>query len=91
MLMWFNPSHADKLLDGSGHTAAELVALATDRKPLPRFPLPVSTRATVRTQTRILESSNVVAKLEGSDPKLKTEHLAWSAHIDHLGIGESIR
>jgi Zn-dependent M28 family amino/carboxypeptidase len=37
-----------------------------------------------------LESSNVIAKLEGSDPKLKDDYVVMSAHIDHLGIGEPI-
>ncbi len=35
-------------------------------------------------------SDNVVAKLPGSDPKLKDEFVVLSAHIDHLGIGEPI-
>ena len=37
-----------------------------------------------------LESSNVIAKLEGNDPKLKHDYIVMSAHIDHLGIGEPI-
>jgi Zn-dependent M28 family amino/carboxypeptidase len=35
-------------------------------------------------------SYNVVAKLEGSDPKLKKEYVIHSAHLDHLGIGKPI-
>lgn len=30
-------------------------------------------------------TQNVVAKLEGSDPKLKDEYVAFSAHYDHVG------
>jgi Zn-dependent M28 family amino/carboxypeptidase len=32
----------------------------------------------------------VVAKLEGSDPALKSEYLVYSAHLDHVGIGEPV-
>ncbi len=35
-------------------------------------------------------SYNVVAKLEGSDAKLKKEYVIHSAHLDHLGIGKPI-
>jgi Zn-dependent M28 family amino/carboxypeptidase len=37
-----------------------------------------------------LRSPNVVAKLEGSDPVLKNEYLVYTAHLDHLGIGEPV-
>lgn len=30
---------------------------------------------------------NVVAMLEGSDPKLKDTYVVYSAHIDHVGVG----
>ena len=33
-------------------------------------------------------SRNVVGYLEGSDPKLKDEFIIYSAHYDHVGIGE---
>ena len=32
----------------------------------------------------------MIGKLPGSDPRLKNEYVALSAHIDHLGIGEPI-
>jgi hypothetical protein len=34
-----------------------------------------------------LQTENVVGLLEGSDPVLKTEVVAFTAHYDHLGIG----
>jgi len=46
--------------------------------------------AKIHNQARLedVSSHNVVAKLEGSDPALKNEYLVYSAHLDHLGIGE---
>ena len=90
IMMYFNPAHADKLFDGTGHTAAELFGLARDRKPLPHFVLPATLRATARTVNTAVATSNVVAKLEGSDPRLRNEYVVFSAHIDHLGIGEPV-
>ena len=88
--MTFNPERADKLFEGTGHKAADLFALVKDHKPLPHFALPVKIRATTRLEKKPVESANVVAKLEGSDPRLKNEYVVFSAHIDHEGIGEPI-
>jgi hypothetical protein len=85
-----NPAHAGKWLEGSGHTVEELLALATAGQPLPRFPLVPSLRATAKVQKRELESQNVIASWPGSDPVLKNEYVALSAHIDHVGVGEPI-
>jgi len=87
----FNPAYADLLLEGTGHTFAELAALAKQRAPLPRFPLQVSVDATTHTITKDVQSSNIVARIEGGDPKLKAEYVVLSAHIDHVGIGEPIK
>jgi Zn-dependent M28 family amino/carboxypeptidase len=86
----FNPAYADLLLEGTGHTFAELAALAKDRRALPRFPLLVSVKATTNTITHEVRSTNIVARIQGADPKLKVEYVVLSAHIDHLGIGEPI-
>ncbi|MFT5215905.1 MAG: aminopeptidase YwaD [Glaciecola sp.] len=33
-------------------------------------------------------SQNVIGIVEGTDPKLKNEYIIYSAHYDHVGIGE---
>jgi len=86
----FNPASAEKLFAGSGHTFAEIAALGKDRKPLPHFDMAVSLKANAVILTKALESSNLVAKLTGSDPALKNEFVVLSAHIDHVGIGAPI-
>jgi hypothetical protein len=88
--LYYNPAKAEVLLAGSGHRFAELAGLAKDRKPLPRFPLPVFLKAKARVEKKSLESSNVIAKLPGNDPELKKQYVVLSAHIDHLGTGEPI-
>lgn len=86
----FNPTQASKLFDGSGHTLQEVLDLLKDRKPLPRFPLAVSIKARATVRKKDVESANLVAQLPGSDPRLKSEYVVLSAHLDHLGIGEPI-
>ena len=87
----FNPAEAEKLFAGTGHTFAEILALADAQKPLPRFALDKTLTATVTTETSNVESPNIVAKLEGSDPTLKSEYVLVSAHLDHLGVGAPIK
>lgn len=87
---YINPEHADKFLAGSGHTFAEILAAANADGPLPHFPLAVSIRAKLSVKRSQVESPNVVGVLPGSDPALKDEYVALSAHLDHLGIGEPI-
>jgi Zn-dependent M28 family amino/carboxypeptidase len=87
----FNPAEAEKLFAGTGHTFAEVLALADAQKPLPRFELGKSVTANVVAETSHVESPNIVAKLQGSDPSLASEYVLVSAHLDHLGVGEPIK
>jgi Zn-dependent M28 family amino/carboxypeptidase len=86
-----NPEKAEALFAKSGHTFAELLALADARKPLPRFALNQSVKAEVASETRQIASPNVVGVLPGSDPNLKAQFVVVSAHLDHLGVGEPIK
>ena len=86
----FNPAQAEKLFAGSGHTFAEIAALGKERKTLPRFPLPVSLQARATVKRTEIESSNIIARLPGSDPALKDEAVVLSAHVDHIGIGAPV-
>ena len=90
VMIGFNPAQAEKLFVGSGHTFRELAILAKERKVLPRFPLAVSLKARMAVRESRLESRNVLARLPGSDAKLKDEFVVLSAHIDHLGTGAPI-
>lgn len=86
----WNPAHAEELLAGTGHSLDELVSIAETGKQLPRFP--ISGKITARTVVKhgAVESQNIVAIWPGSDPKLKDEYVAMTAHIDHLGVGKPV-
>lgn len=43
----------------------------------------------LKSEFKTFESPNVVGIVEGSDPRLKDEYVLYTAHWDHLGIGEA--
>jgi len=85
-----DPEQSEAFFKGSGHSFAEMSALADASKPVPRFELKPRFKAAVVATRERLTSPNLIAKLEGSDPKLKSEYVVVSAHLDHLGIGQPI-
>jgi len=86
----FNPAKAPALFAASGHSYNDIVKAGEKRESLPRFPLQLSLRAHAAVDKRQVESSNIVAKLPGSDPVLNKQYVVISAHIDHLGVGAPI-
>jgi hypothetical protein len=81
---------ADKLFAGSGVTKAEAFAKA-EREDFTPIDLKQSATITVRLKKGKGVGSNVVALLEGSDPKLKSEALVYSAHYDAYGLSTDNR
>jgi len=77
------------IFHGSSHTADEIFADARSGK-LASFNLPLTARIHNVTGLEDVHSPNVVARLEGSDPVLKNEYVVYTAHLDHLGIGEPV-
>jgi Zn-dependent M28 family amino/carboxypeptidase len=81
---------AEKLLAGSGHTLEELQGLIVERKPLPRFALSAALHAEAAVKRTPLASENVIGIYDGSDPRLRTEYVVMSAHLDHVGVGRAV-
>jgi hypothetical protein len=79
-----------KLFEGSEHPAEEIFANAKAGKPK-SFAMPIRVRIHTSTELRDVHSPNVVAKLTGSDAKLRDEYVVYTAHLDHLGIGEAVK
>ncbi len=86
----WNPAHAGELLEGTGQTLDEIVAVAETGKQLPRFAIPGKIAARTVVKRGAVESQNIAAIWPGSDPNLKNEYVAMSAHIDHLGVGTPV-
>jgi len=79
-----------KFFADSPHSAEEVFAAIKAGKPM-SFVTPITAKIHNVTGLQDVASRNVVAKLEGSDPTLKNEYVVYSAHLDHLGIGESVK
>lgn len=81
----FSPAEAELLFRDSGHSFAEMLAIADRAEALPRFALKQRLKGQIVAKDRELSSPNVVGLLPGSDPKLKGEYVVLTAHLDHVG------
>jgi Zn-dependent M28 family amino/carboxypeptidase len=86
---WFTHEAGEELLAISGHHVDELLQAANSRDFRP-IPLGMHIRGNMPTKIRKIESRNVVAMVPGSDEKLKSEAIVFTAHWDHLGIGPAV-
>jgi len=82
---WIHLDAAKELASISGMDIDKLMADARSRDFRP-VSLPVKLQAHMVNKVRPFESNNVIAMLPGSDAKLKSEAVMYSAHYDHLGI-----
>jgi Zn-dependent M28 family amino/carboxypeptidase len=62
-----------------------LQARSRDFKPVT---LGVRAKVDLKSELKRVNSNNVVGVWEGSDVKLKNEYVVYTAHWDHLGVGE---
>lgn len=81
-----NHSAVEALFQGAPSTVDSVVARAA-RSEAQAFDLPTTVTVTTTSVHEDVDSWNVLAKLEGSDPELADEHVTYVAHIDHFGIG----
>ena len=79
----------EQLFEGSRYTANQVFKMAKAGA-LKSFGLPLTIKIATATDWVDVQSHNVVAKIEGSDPVLKDEYLVYTAHLDHLGIGDPV-
>jgi Zn-dependent M28 family amino/carboxypeptidase len=80
---------AQKLFEGAARTLEDTFTAAERSEPQ-AFVLPGRVSLASRTRHRRLASSNVVARLPGSDPALRDEAIVFTAHLDHVGIGAPV-
>jgi len=86
---WIALDKAKALFTMAGQNFDSLKALAATRDFKP-VPLGVTASVKLDNALRTIDSRNVVAKLEGSDPALKDEYIVYTAHWDHFGVSTPI-
>ena len=82
---WIHLDVAKELASAAGMDLDKMMADARSRDFRP-VTLPVKLQAHMVSKVRPFESNNVIAMLPGSDAKLKSEAVMYTAHYDHLGI-----
>jgi hypothetical protein len=88
--MTLNAESLGKLLAGTNRSASGLIAAGSAGKPLPSFTIRAPFRARFAVRERDIASPNVVAFLPGSDPKLASQAIVVTAHLDGYGYGEPV-
>lgn len=81
---------AERLFAAAGLDLAALKRAAV-RKDFRPVVLNARASLRIRQTLRDVDSRNVVARIEGSDPKLKDEVVIYTAHWDHLGRNFALR
>ncbi len=85
---WMTEDTARKIFTNAGKNLDELREKAKSRDFQP-VDLGVKAKLDVKSETKTVNSNNVVGIWDGADKKLKKEYLIYSAHWDHLGVGEA--
>ena len=83
-----NPEAADVFFEGSGFTYSQLKHLHDTGKGVPNFVLPGTLQIKLKLDETKLASDNIIAVLPGADPKISSEYVVLSAHLDGYGIGQ---
>jgi Zn-dependent M28 family amino/carboxypeptidase len=84
---WVTEPTAANLFKAAGQDLNQLTKAAASRDFKP-VSLGYKLTGTVASKLRKFDTGNVIAKLEGSDPKLREQGVIYTAHHDHLGVGK---
>jgi Zn-dependent M28 family amino/carboxypeptidase len=83
---WMTEDEARAVFTAAGQDLNALTQQASSRNFQP-VPLGIKLTGNIVSKLRSFNTTNVVAKLPGGDPKLRDEAILYSAHHDHLGVG----
>lgn len=84
---WMTDAAARRALKLGGHDLDALRRAAASRDFQP-VKLNLTASINLRSEVKRVQAPNVAAILTGRDPRLRDQYVVYSAHWDHLGIGE---
>jgi Zn-dependent M28 family amino/carboxypeptidase len=87
---WISLETATALLKMAGQDYQKLKAAARANT-FKAVPLGMTASLSVKQKMRTVDSQNVIARLPGSDPKLRDEHIVYTAHWDAFGVGDPVK
>ncbi len=85
---WATNEAATKMLKSANLNLEDLKTKAKSRDFQP-VKTGLKVKIDIKSESKTFDSPNVVGMVEGSDKKLKSEYVIYTAHWDHLGIGEA--
>jgi Zn-dependent M28 family amino/carboxypeptidase len=87
---WITYDKAAELCKLAGQDLAALKKAAVSKD---FHPVTLGAKASfdIKNKLREVNSQNVVAKIEGSDPQLKNQYVIYSAHWDHIGKDPTLK
>ena len=87
---YLNLEAGKKLFVNAPQTLEQIFTLDNDNKAIKGFDLKTSVELAASSRHESISSSNVLAVLPGSDPKLKDEYVVFTAHLDHIGLAKDV-
>ncbi|HBX66924.1 MAG TPA: hypothetical protein DEG32_12520, partial [Balneolaceae bacterium] len=87
---WLTYQASRLLFEEAGLNLPDLMEAADSRDFAPVELNGVRVNMEMDANYRSIDGQNVIAKVEGNDPELKDEYLILTAHLDHLGITQSV-
>lgn len=87
---WLTQSTSEDLFESAGYDFDEMLEMAEDPNFEPVDLEGITLNADIEAEYSTNEGRNVVGMLPGNDPDVGDEALIFSAHHDHLGVGEPV-
>lgn len=84
---WVTAAAARRMMKLAGQNMDDLRRQAASREFKP-VKLNLTASINLKSEVKRVEAPNVAGILAGRDPKVRDEYVVFSAHWDHLGIGE---
>ncbi len=85
---WATEDAMRRLFELAGEDLDAALALAKNRDFAP-MPLGITTSLALSVELEAVDTANVLGVLPGRDPELAGEHVIYTAHHDHLGVGKA--
>ncbi|UCD49767.1 MAG: M28 family peptidase [Phycisphaerales bacterium] len=86
---WITEDRIREILASAG-TDLQTLYDAAQRREFRPVPLGIEVSIDIQSTVREMAGTNVLGLLPGRDPQLKDEVVIFTAHSDHLGIGEPV-
>lgn len=86
---WLSQGAGAKILNLSGRTVESALDEANTKGFKP-YSLRVNLQGNISARVENFVSHNVIGMVEGSDARLKSETIVYTAHWDHLGVGRAV-